>query len=312
MKKKKRIWLPGLAFCCLMCLLCACAGRPGTKEGTDDFIYCLNRDKTGLFKVECDIPKGTAQEAAGAVLEYMAQPSEDIQYMAAIPEDVKVNFMKVDHDIAYLDFSESYYDLPSIEEKLVRAAVVQSLVRLDGISGVWITVEQDILKNKSGAAFGVMNGDDFVQNTGSGPSSYEQTTLTLFFANEEGDKLVRQQVDVRYNSNISKEKLIVEKLMGGPRKGGGYPTVNPAAALLSVTIKEGTCYVNFDSEFLNSVYDVRPEITVYSIVDSLLEGTNAGSVQIMVNGEKNVTYQETMDLSQPIARDLTWEESGEE
>lgn len=311
MKKKKRICLPGLAFCCLMCLLCACTGRQGTKEGTD-FVYCLNRDKTGLFKVECDIPKGTAQEAAGAVLEHMAQPSEDIQYMAAIPENVKVNFMKVDHDIAYLDFSESYYDLPSIEEKLVRAAVVQSLVRLDGISGVWITVEQDILKNKSGAAFGVMNGDDFVQNTGSGPSSYEQATLTLFFANEEGDKLVRQQMDVRYNSNISKEKLIVEKLMGGPRKGGGYPTVNPAAALLSVTIKEGTCYVNFDSEFLNSVYDVRPEITVYSIVDSLLEGTNAGSVQIMVNGEKNVTYQETMDLSQPIARDLTWEESGEE
>ena len=87
--------------------------------------------------------------------------------------------------------------------------------------------------------------------------------------------------------------------------------MNPAAALLSVTIKEGTCYVNFDSEFLNSVYDVRPEITIYSIVNSLLEGTNAGNVQIMVNGEKNVAYQETVDLSQPIARDLTGEESTE-
>lgn len=310
MRNKRRIWLSGFAFCCLLCLLVACAKRPEVDEG-EDYIYCLNRDKTGLFKVACEIPKGTAAEAAEEVLKSMAEPSEDIQYMAAIPENVTVDSLKVEHDIAYLDFSESYQELPDIEEKLVRAAVVQSLVRLDGISGVWMTAGQEILKSESGVAFGVMNGDDFVQNTGSGPNAYEQTTLTLFFSNETGDKLVKQQMDVRYNSNVSKEKLIVEKLMGGPKKGGAYPTMNPAAALLSVTIKEGTCYVNFDSEFLNSVYDVRPEITIYSIVNSLLEGTNAGNVQIMVNGEKNVAYQETVDLSQPIARDLTWEESTE-
>lgn len=310
MKNKKGFCLSGCILCCFLCLLTACEQRPRVEAG-EDYIYCLNRDKTGLFKVACEIPEGTAAEAAEAVLKSMAEPSEDIQYMAAIPENVTVNSLKVEHDIAYLDFSESYRELPDIEEKLVRAAVVQSLVRLDGISGVWITADQEILKSESGSAFGVMNGDDFVQNTGSGPNSYEQATLTLFFSNEAGDMLVKQQMDVRYNSNISKEKLIVEKLMGGPKKGSAYPTVNPSAALLSVTIKEGTCYVNFDSEFLNSVYDVRPEITIYSIVNSLLEGTSAGNVQIMVNGEKNVTYQETVDLSQPIARDLTWEESAE-
>ena len=76
-------------------------------------------------------------------------------------------------------------------------------------------------------------------------------------------------------------------------------------------MKEGICYVNFDSEFQNSVYDVRPEVTVYSLVNSLIEGTNAGSVQIMVNGEKNVSYQESVDLSQPLVRDLSLEEEKE-
>ena len=61
----------------------------------------------------------------------------------------------------------------------------------------------------------------------------------------------------------------------------------------------------------NSVYDVRPEVTVYSLVNSLIEGTNAGSVQIMVNGEKNVSYQESVDLSQPLVRDLSLEEEKE-
>ena len=195
---------------------------------------------------------------------------------------------------------------------MVRAAVVQTLVRLDGINGVWITVEEENLKNESGKVLGVLNGDDFAESAGSSPSAYEQTTLTLFFANESGDQLVRQQMDVRYNTNVPREKLIVEKLMGGPKKSGAYPTLNPSAALLGVTVKEGTCYVNFDSEFLNSVYDVRPEVAIYSLVNSLLEGTGAGSVQIMVNGEKNASYQETVDLSQPLERDLSWEEEKEE
>ena len=33
MVKKKRIWLCGLAFFCLLCLLCACAGKQGAEEG---------------------------------------------------------------------------------------------------------------------------------------------------------------------------------------------------------------------------------------------------------------------------------------
>ena len=69
--------------------------------------------------------------------------------------------------------------------------------------------------------------------------------------------------------------------------------------------------MNFDAEFLNSVYDIRPEIAIYSIVNSLVEGTSAGKVQITVNGEKSVMYQETVDLSQPLSRDLSWEEEEE-
>ena len=311
MKNRKERWVSaGAAACCLLCLLPSCAKQTKAEEG-EEFVYCINGEGNGLFKVACDISEETPDDGAEKALEMMASPSDDIEYMPAIPENVKVKSLKVEHDIAYIDFNKKYNEIPPIEEKLVRAAVVQTLVRLEGINGVWITVEEETLKNESGKVLGVLNGDDFAESTGSSPSAYEQTTLTLFFANEAGDRLVRQQMDVRYNTNVSREKLIVEKLMGGPKKSGAYPALNPSAALLSVTVKEGTCYVNFDSEFQNSVYDVRPEVTVYSLVNSLIEGTNAGSVQIMVNGEKNVSYQESVDLSQPLVRDLSLEEEKE-
>lgn len=145
-----------------------------------------------------------------------------------------------------------------------------------------------------------MNEDDFVENTGSSPTAYQTDTLTLYFADKEGDSLVPREVDVRYSSNVSREKLIVEKLMQGPSGGGAYPTINPDANLLSVTIKDGICYVNFDSTFLTGAYDVLPEVTVYSIVNSLVEGTEAQQVQITINGETDAKYMETVDLSQPL------------
>ena len=63
--------------------------------------------------------------------------------------------------------------------------------------------------------------------------------------------------------------MIVEKLMQGPES-GAYPTINPNANLLGVTIKDDICYVNFDSTFLNGEYDILPKLTIYSIVIRLL------------------------------------------
>ena len=52
--------------------------------------------------------------------------------------------------------------------------------------------------------------------------------------------------------------------------------------------------------------DVLPEVAVYSIVNSLVEGTEASKVQITVNGESNAVYMEKVDLSKPLKADMDW------
>jgi germination protein M len=102
---------------------------------------------------------------------------------------------------------------------------------------------------------------------------------------------------------LSKGKMIVEKLMQGPES-GAYPTINSNANLLGVTIKDNICYVNFDSTFLTGEYDILPKLTIYSIVNSLVEGTEATQVQITINGESKAKYMGAVDLSQPLEEDL--------
>lgn len=292
-------------------LLSACGKRTDVADG-DDFIYCLNESVTGLIKVSFELPDEDAEKQVAAVLEELAKPAEDIEYMQVISDGVKVNSFEVKNVIVNVDLSSAYLDIPAVQEKLVRAALVRSLIQISGIQAVWLTVDGEPLTEADGTAVGMLNGDDFVENTGASVSSYQNETLTLYFANKEGDNLVERTVNVRYSSNIPREKIIVEKLMQGPKGNSSYPTMNPEATLLSVTVKDGVCYVNFDSEFLNSTYNVKPEIAIYSLVNSLLEGTTAGKVQIAVNGITDVSYKDTIDLSQPFQENLELLENAEE
>ena len=278
-------------------------GRNSEPDEGDSFIYCLNGDKTGIVKTEYELYNGDALETARQMLSDMQEPSSDIEHVSAIPEEVQIQRTSLSGSILEVDFSREYRDAGQLREKLLRAAVVQSLVQIDGINGIAFTIDGAPLTDSNGIEVGLMNEDDFVGNTSSSPSSYQTDTLTLYFANERGDRLVAQSADVRYSSNVSKDKLIVEKLMQGPES-GAYPTINPDATLLSVTTKDRICYVNFDSTFLTGAYDILPELTVYSIVNSLVEGTEARRVQITINGESNAEYMETVDLSQPLDENM--------
>lgn len=307
-KKRKTIYL---LFCLTIVLLVsACSKRTDVKK-EDTYIYCLNTDRTGLVKVTYNMTEKDTVSQAEKMLKELKTPSEQIEYTAPIPKGVSVNSIDLVGEILYLDYNAQYGKLPAIEEKLIRAAVVQSLVKINGISGIWFSIDGDDI-TESGKLLGYQNEDDFIQNTGSSLNTYQTDTITLYFANKAGDKLVKQDISVRYSSNTSREKLIVERLMKGPKKNTLYPTINPNVSVLSVTIKDGICYINLDNEFLQGGVDVKPEITIYSLVNSVVEGTTASQVQITVNGEKNATYMDTVDLTRSLNSDLSWVEETEE
>ena len=74
----------------------------------------------------------------------------------------------------------------------------------------------------------------------------------------------------------------------------------PETKLLGVTVKDGICYVNFDEGFQIAGYTINPELSIYSIVNSILENSSASQVQISINGKTDVMFQNTVDLSKPL------------
>ena len=196
-------------------------------------IYSLNNEETAIashdYRTETTDQKILLQE----LLEQLSAPADKLQYRAPLSGNVQLLSESITEEQLLLDFSEEYYEVKSLDEKLMRAAIVQSLLQIDGIDAVSVRVEGEPLKDDEGYDVGLMNEDDIVDTTGSSLSSYQSDTLKLYFADQNGSKLVKQEVDVHYSSNVLKEKLIVEKLMQGPSEEGAYPTINPAANLLS-------------------------------------------------------------------------------
>ena len=49
---------------------------------------------------------------------------------------------------------------------------------------------------------------------------------------------------------------------------------------------------------------MQPETVIYSIVNSVTECSSVSRVQIAINGDSNVMFQESIKLSEPLSRNL--------
>lgn len=308
---KKRTGTGALFVLLVMALLAGCA-RGKAPEGNSISLYYVNSEGTGLVKEECETEGETLEEKISHVLRELQKDTDSIDYKSAYPSDVKINNWELTDSDLEIDFADSYKEMNTTEELLLRAATVQSLVQLSGVDYVIFTVDGKTLKDDDGNEVGYMSRETFVDNTGTSLHSYQDGNLRLFFTNKKGDKLVEEEVNVRYNSNMSVEKLIVEQLLKGPSVEGVYPTIPQGTKLLSVAVRDGICYVNFDEGFLSTAANVSPQITIYSVVNSIIEGGQASQVQILINGEINVEYNGNLTLEKPFERNLELVESEKE
>lgn len=304
MKKAVHLFLSVLSIIWL--LFCtACAGRQRAQEGALYEIYYVNNDETKLVKRAYESETRDSVLLLDELLEELSRLSEKMEYETLLKKEIDVTGYTLDNGLLTLDFDESYHELRGTREILARASIVRTLTQAPGVERITFTVNGEQLADAAGAAVGVMAADSFIENAGNEINAYEKVDLRLYFANETGDSLVEEnRRNVVYNSNISLEKLVVEKLVEGPMVDGAYPTINPATKIVSVTVKDGTCYVNLNDDFLNQPYNVASDVTIYSITNSLVELSNVNRVQISVNGETNLSYRENMSLNNVFERNL--------
>ncbi len=286
------------------CVLFGCGKKAKPSDG-DYAVYYINTEENTLGQQWCDLQADSADAQIEQLLEEMKKKPGDSHLHSVFENnpDVDIETWTLEEGKLQLHFNEVYQELAKEDELLLRAAVVKTFIQVSDVTGVEFYVADDPLTQGDGIIVGRMTEESFVQNIGSSLHSYEKAKLILYFANKEKNKLVPCEVNVRYNSNTSKEKLIVEQLLKGPSEAGMNAVIPGNTVLLGVSIKDHICYVNLDEGFLNMT-DIDPNLTIYALANSLIDGGDVRKVQILVGGESNIKYQGVVDLSKPFEKDM--------
>lgn len=293
----------------LASLLGGCGSQKPEEEGQIYQIYEMNKDETTIRARKFVTQETDQKQLVRILIEQLSATPENTEMKAVVSEPARIESYYVTDETITINFEESYQELSLTGEVLLRAAFVRTLTQIKGINYVSVMVNNVPLANRSGAPIGMMTADQFIDNSGNEINTEEKVNLNLYFANATGDKLVRVNREVIYNSNISLEKLVIEQLVLGTladetEQYSVGMTINPDTKLVSVMVSDGTCYVNFDSTFLTQLGNVNADVTIYSIVNSLVELSNINKVQFLINGETDILFKETMPLSETYERNL--------
>lgn len=311
MKHRKDKFLLGVFLGILMVTMavlsgCGAKAEPKPDPGSGKYlIYYLNSSLTKLVAQEYETETKDQADLAEELMDQLLHVPRDLDCQPAVNEKVSFKTCRIDEQVLYLYFDGSYISMKSEQEILCRAALARTMTQIPGIDYISIYRGDQPLMDRQGNPVGFISAGDFIINT-SNVNAYEKTELTLYFANSTGDKLVEEKREVAHNINTSMEQLIVEQLIAGP-SGNGHQAVLPSdCKILSVSVTDNVCYINFDSAFLNSSQSVNEYIPIYAIVNSLVDKTSVSKVQIMVNGSQDVMFREVVSLNTAFERNTDY------
>lgn len=293
----------------LIFVLCGCGKK--TNDETGYFVFYINKDGTRIIKQDYEMQAEESDKMIEELLTALQTDPGSVDFKRTIPGDVTVHGYELAEQQLSINFDSNYYNMDAMTEVLMRAAVVRTMIQVPDVTYVTFYVDGAPFTDKNGNVVGIMTNDSFVENPGEQINTIQEASITLYFANTTGDGLVKETQSVHYSSNISMEKLVVERLLEGPKQEGGQSAIPAGTKLVSVSTVDGICYVNFDEGFLNQNYEIQESIVIYSIVDSLSELSTVNKVQIAVNGDTSGKYRDDYAFSTLYDRNLDYLVSNE-
>lgn len=300
----KRVMAAVLIFSMLLSAsACGCKPVEGLVDSDEGFyLYCLDSDEESLIAIPWERPEGTAYEQVENILNALQFVPETKGYVAALPAGIAIKKTALQGAQLQLDFNAVYLKLKGAREVLFRAAYVLTLVQIKGIDQVFMSVDDASVKDLNGEDVGVMSADSFMDNSIASIQNYVKRTFILYYGSSDGRSLVRESRDILYDTNVPVEKAALENLMKEPSRDDMISVIPSETHLLSVSVQDRMCYVNFDEGFLENMEGVSPEVTLYAVVNTVLEASKADRVQILINGESNVMFHDMVNLSETLER----------
>lgn len=302
MKLKKTFLLLTALLLALVTVLPGCG-----QTQTEYSVYYADSTESQLipYTVKFDDSGMTPEEIMMRLLEEMSTPRKGSNAVVIKPTDVTEKSVTLTDKVAVVELEGDYAGMNTVTELLYRTAVVKELTQVYGVERVTFMQDGEVITTGSGDTLENMAASAYVDDSGDKGGNVEWRDINLYFANKDGTKLVRTGMTVAYNKNMSLEKIVVSKLLAGPTDSRLQATIPDTVSALSVSMRDGICYVNLSESFLTDYANVSGDLPIYSIVDSLCDLESVKGVRVLVNGSTSAVFRETIPLDSTFTADYS-------
>ena len=254
-------------------------------------IYLLNEEGY-LVRGEILLDEKSMKDNVLKILNYLIK-SETSKYTnglkGVIPEGVKVLSVFCGNELVTIDFSKEILNVSSEEEKQMIAAIVYSVLDIDGIRGVSILVEGVNLDKypKSGEEIDLILTKDIGINTEYDIKTRDNINkVVLYYVEKIDDNNYYVPVTKYLNDEREKIKIIIEELTTSYIYEENLMSfLNSKTKLIDYRETDDALFLNFN-EYLYDVGDKVLEEVIYCIGYSVFDNYDVSVVMFEINGKE--------------------------
>lgn len=247
-------------------------------------VYYASTDRRYLIGHDVSVLVSAPEELPMYLLELLLTPPVDSGLRSALPAGTRFKSVTIEDGLCTVDVSSQFDDRRYFSlsaQCLSLLSVVNTLTALDEIDRVEFTVEGDLL-----IRYGTMSIlEPLVRDErciGPVRTALGEREAILYMAFGSEGQLVPIPGRLQPNTSMTTAEQVVQALLEDTGANGIQSCIPPGTAVNSVTIVNGTCYLDLTAAYLST-----PELLPISnrvITASLCALDDIEMVQILVNG----------------------------
>lgn len=247
-------------------------------------VYYASTNRRYLIGQEVSAQVSSLEELAMQLLELLLTPPDSNGLRSALPAGTRFLSVTIEDGLCTVDLSEqfvsrSYFSLTA--QNLSLLSVVNTLTGLDEIQRVEFTVEGNLLIRYGSLSIDAPLVRDLrcigPVRTGLGEQDRE-----IYLAHSSEELLIPIPTRMRQSTSQSLPEQIVRRLLQDPGTNGIRSWIPEGTQLNSISVTDGTCYVDVSGHYLADPMHLRAAGRVIAASLCVLEEIDR--VQIMVDG----------------------------
>ena len=301
----KKFSLLALTIFAALIAFAACAGGAQDEEESGYALYFLSDlDSSGggdaiAASSERFVPYETmdTEDCVRALMERLLAGPDEASLRSPIPDGTTLHALSVSGRRAEIDLSAQYARLSGIDLSLADYCITLSLMQLDGIYAVRLTVAGELPADRTSEVY---TSEEVLLTS---PDDVVRTVKVQLYFPDGGGTLVGEERRLTVYEGETVAQAVVKALTERPLDSYAdlYPLLPEGFTALNASTEEGICYLNLPG----SVAALLPEDAeaqnrmIQGLVDSLCSLEDVTQVQLMLDGEYQLMLG-SVPISRPI------------